>query len=168
MNMTKTNQQRAILRIGEHWPAEGGVLAGFVRGEAGKPDYYLILPTDDKTQHTGLQWGGYEWGENGATHEFDGAANTVALVTSNLDHPAAQFCAGLTTGGFKDWYLPARRELRTLWCTVPGLINDRWYWSSTQCSPYDAWCQDFGNGTQYSGIKGDDFRVLAVRRYLVI
>jgi hypothetical protein len=30
---------------------------------------------------------------------------------NNVSHPAAQFCEGLTIGGFSDWYMPAKNEL---------------------------------------------------------
>ena len=30
---------------------------------------------------------------------------------NNASHPAAQFCEGLTIGGFSDWYMPALNEL---------------------------------------------------------
>jgi len=30
---------------------------------------------------------------------------------NNADHPAAQFCEGLSIGGYSDWYLPALKEL---------------------------------------------------------
>ena len=40
----------------------------------------------------------------------NGPAATAAMVSAG-SHPAAAFCAGLTIGGFSDWYLPARDEL---------------------------------------------------------
>jgi hypothetical protein len=30
---------------------------------------------------------------------------------NNATHPAAQFCEGINTGGFTDWYMPAQNEL---------------------------------------------------------
>jgi len=30
---------------------------------------------------------------------------------NDVTHPAAQFCEGLTIGGFSDWYMPAKNEL---------------------------------------------------------
>jgi hypothetical protein len=30
---------------------------------------------------------------------------------NNASHPAAQYCEGLSIGGYSDWYLPARYEL---------------------------------------------------------
>ena len=29
---------------------------------------------------------------------------------NDANHPAAQFCEGLTIGGFSDWYMPAKNE----------------------------------------------------------
>jgi hypothetical protein len=43
---------------------------------------------------------------------FDGAANTAAMVTAGIaNHPAANFCVGLSIGGYSDWYMPARYEM---------------------------------------------------------
>jgi hypothetical protein len=48
----------------------------------------------------------------GTDSDFDGAANTAAMVTAGIaNHPAANFCVGLSIGGYTDWYLPARYEL---------------------------------------------------------
>lgn len=44
---------------------------------------------------------------------------------------------------------------------------DGWYWSSTQCSPYDAWCQGFGGGGQDDCRKDGELRARAVRRFKV-
>lgn len=43
---------------------------------------------------------------------FNGAANTAAMIAAGASqHPAAQWCDGLTIGGLTDWYLPANAEL---------------------------------------------------------
>jgi hypothetical protein len=48
----------------------------------------------------------------GTGSDFNGAANTAAMVTAGINsHPAAKFCTELTIGGFSDWYLPSRYEL---------------------------------------------------------
>jgi hypothetical protein len=46
---------------------------------------------------------------SGTQSPFDGLANSNAM--NNADHPAAQYCRGLSIGGYTDWYLPARYEL---------------------------------------------------------
>lgn len=43
----------------------------------------------------------------------------------------------------------------------------RWYWASTQCSPYNAWIQVFDAGSQSYGRKGYENRARAVRRFKV-
>lgn len=43
------------------------------------------------------------------TSEIDGPANSTTM--NSATYPAAQFCKGLTIGGFSDWYMPARNEL---------------------------------------------------------
>jgi hypothetical protein len=40
---------------------------------------------------------------------IDGPANSAAM--NSATYPAAQFCEGLTIGGFSDWYMPAKNEL---------------------------------------------------------
>lgn len=163
--MTQSKQQ--ILRIGMEWPEQGGILAGMMRGENGAPDYFLILPTDPKAYNPGIAWGGYEKDEPGAKHEHDGQANTAALVASKIEHPAAEWAAGLQIGGFKDFYLPSRRELRMLWCTVADQFEPGWYWSSTQFAANRAWYQTFDDGVQYFGYKFVQGRVRAVRRFII-
>jgi hypothetical protein len=45
----------------------------------------------------------------GATSVINGPANSASM--NDVTHPAAQFCEGLTIGGFNDWYMPAKNEL---------------------------------------------------------
>lgn len=46
--------------------------------------------------------------DTGTLSEWDGKSNSAA--TNDASHPAAQFCEGLTIGGYSDWYLPSRAE----------------------------------------------------------
>ena len=98
----------------------GGYFAGYISHTAdGNPTHALIVAP----RTTGATGTGYtlttmlgikttNTTTAGTASDFDGAANTAAMVTAGItDHPAANFCVGLSIGGFTDWYLPSRREM---------------------------------------------------------
>ena len=108
--------------IGE--PFGGGYFAGYISHTAdGNPTHALIVAP----RATGATGTNYELTTNllikttdtttaNTGSPFDGAANTAAMIADDVstgvqNHPAAQFCDGLSIGGFTDWYLPARYEL---------------------------------------------------------
>jgi hypothetical protein len=106
------------LKIGDAF--EGGFFAGYISHTAdGIPTHALIVAPRATgasglgyTIATGLAWKTTQTTTTGTTSDFDGAANTAAMVTAGItDHPAANFCVNLSIGGFTDWYLPARYEL---------------------------------------------------------
>ena len=119
--------------IGE--PFGGGYFAGYISHTAdGNPTHALIVAPratgatgSSYTLTTNLQWKTTNTTTAGTGSSFDGAANTAAMVTAGIaDHPAANFCVGLSIGGFSDWYLPARYELDIAYFNLkPGTqVND--------------------------------------------
>jgi hypothetical protein len=97
--------------IGEAY--EGGYVAGYISHTAdGSPTHILIVSPESTGETTSLSWKTSSTSTSGATSVFDGYANTQAMVAAGIaDHPAANFCVGLSIGGYSDWYLPARLEL---------------------------------------------------------
>jgi hypothetical protein len=98
----------------------GGYFAGYISHTAdGVATHRLIVaPAATGASGTGytittnLGWKTVNTSTSDTTSSFDGAANTAAMVTAGIsNHPAANFCVGLTIGGFSDWYLPSRYEL---------------------------------------------------------
>jgi hypothetical protein len=102
----------------------GGYFAGYISHTAdGNPTHALIVAPratgatgigtgSSYTLTTNLAWKTTLTDTANTTSPFDGSANTAAMVTAGIaDHPAANFCVGLSIGGFTDWYLPARYEL---------------------------------------------------------
>ena len=99
---------------------EGGFFAGTISHTAdGVATHALIVAPratgasgSGYTLPTTYAWKTTTTSTTGTDSSFDGYANTAAMEAAGLaDHPAANFCRGLTIGGFSDWYFPARYEL---------------------------------------------------------
>ncbi len=62
--------------------------------------------------------------------------------------------------------LPTRQEQALLFANLKGKFEPACYWSNEQHASITdyAWCQNFFNGTQNDGTKGNKFRARAVRR----
>jgi hypothetical protein len=138
MSWVITGSQPFPAVIGE--PFGGGFFAGYISHTAdGSPTHALIVAPratgatgTSYTLTTLLQWKTANTTTAGATSFFDGAANTAAMVTAGIaDHPAANFCVGLSIGGFTDWYLPARLELDIAYFNLkPTTVANNTSWGS--------------------------------------
>lgn len=86
----------------------GGYYAGQI-STAGNSiaDYNLVVGPVASAQST-LQYKIVATGGD-PTSVINGPANSATM--NDVTHPAAQFCEGLTIGGFSDWYMPAKNEL---------------------------------------------------------
>jgi hypothetical protein len=153
-------------KLGQIIKGEGGRFAGMMRGLKGAPDYYLIVPPEEYYGKA-LEYGGYGEDEPNAVCEYDGAANTIALLNSKIEHPAAHYASSIIVEGRDDYYLPARRELRAIGACVPELLPEDWIWSSTACDRRDAIVQVM-DGDQSWRSKKDRCAVLPVRRLACI
>ena len=87
----------------------GGFFAGQI-STAGNSiaDYNLVVGPKASAQTT-AQWKIVNTNTAGTSSVIDGPANSTAM--NNITHPCAQFCEGLTIGGFSDWYMPANNEV---------------------------------------------------------
>lgn len=158
------------IRLGEVVKAFGGAYAGTVRGEKDRPDYHLFVAVGDAGQARDIAWGGYGIKESAeAEHNHDGLANTLALVASGADHPAAKWARDLKHEGYADWYLPSREELRLCYINAREHFDAVWHWSSTQYAGNsdNAWGQNFDNGGQSVVNKDYQGRARAVRRVII-
>jgi hypothetical protein len=110
MSWVITPQQRIPAVIGEAFG--GGFFAGYISHTAdGNPTHALIV-APKATGATIAQFKTTNTVTAGTSSDFNGFANTAAMVTAGIAvHPAGNFCTGLSIGGFTDWYLPARLEL---------------------------------------------------------
>ena len=93
--------------------AGGGFYGGQISTTGnGVATHYLIIGPRSSAQSS-LAWKTSDTSTPGTSSVINGPANSA--VMNNASHPAAQFCEGLTIGGFSDWYLPALNELEVLY-----------------------------------------------------
>ena len=66
---------------------------------------------------------------NDPTSVIDGPANSATM--NSATYPAAQFCEGLTVGGYTDWYMPAKNELEVCYFYLkPETTTNNTSWGS--------------------------------------
>jgi len=148
----------ALPAIGTPLPHLGGTFWGLQRAKPGSglADYALIVPEGDRFELRDVAWGSYGKDEPGAACQWDGQANTTALLVSEHSPPVVQLLRG-ADADLQGLYLPALRELKTLFANGCEQFDpDRWYWSSTQFSRYDAFGQGFDFGITHDLVKSWD------------
>jgi hypothetical protein len=94
--------------IGEAY--EGGFFAGQISTAGnGVADYNLVVAPKSSGENSSIQWKTSQTSTSGTSSVINGPTNSANM--NNASHPAAQFCEGLSIGGFSDWYMPAKNEL---------------------------------------------------------
>ena len=88
----------------------GGFFAGQISTAGnGIADYNLVVGPVASAQNASVQWKTSNTTTAGTSSVIDGPTNSSNM--NDASHPAAEFCEGLTIGGFSDWYMPAQNEL---------------------------------------------------------
>jgi hypothetical protein len=87
---------------------EGGFYTGKI--VEGGVTYYLVVAPKSSGENSSKQYKTSSDVSDVATKTLNNGPAASASI-NNASHPAAEFCEGLTIGGFSDWYLPARDEL---------------------------------------------------------
>ena len=157
----------AMPKVGEYWEGQGGIRIAECPGQNGEPSYHLIMAVGDDANLGELAWGSYGVEVAGANSEWDGLANTRALLAQDdaaTKHPAAFAASQFTKDGHTDFYLAARFELAA--CQVFGRAHAKagWHWSSTQSSADYAFDQHFSDGYQHNHPQYGECWVRPVRR----
>ena len=114
----------------------GGFYAGQI-STAGNSiaDYNLVIGPVSSAQNISIQWKTTNTTTAGTTSVIDGPTNSSNM--NNASHPAAQFCEGLTVGGFSDWYMPAKNELEVCYYNLKPTTtnNNTGYGTNTNAVP---------------------------------
>jgi len=138
--------------LGTLLPHLGGAFWALQRAKpgSGQVDYAIIVPPGPEFELRKVAWGSCGKEEPGAACQWDGLANTRALLANADEHPVvAPLVQGI--GGLTDLYIPSLREMHNLAANGCDAFDpDLWYWTSTQYSRYYAWLQTFRHGHTFT------------------
>ena len=99
----------------------GGFYAGQIGVSSVATHYLIVGPVASAQAGTTLAWKTTATSTSGTSSDINGPANSAAM--NNASHPAAEFCEGLTIGGYSDWYLPAKNELEVCYYNLKPNTN---------------------------------------------
>lgn len=113
-----------------------------------------------------MVWG--RWGLDISASDWNGEANTEAILRADPDNKIARFLKELQIDGRSGFYWGAKREIdhihRSMGQLVRAFLPDVCVWSSTQYSATSAWGQTFSYGDVLFWVKSSKASVLALRR----
>jgi hypothetical protein len=123
----------------------GGFFAGQISTAGnGIADYNLVIGPIASAEST-LQYKINSSGDAGVSSVIDGPANSAAI--NDADHPCAQFCEGLTVGGFSDWYMPAKNELEVCYYNLKPTTTSNNTSSGINANAVPARASNYTSGT---------------------
>lgn len=102
----------------------GGFYAGQISTNgSGVATHFLVVGPLSSAQNSSVQWKTTNTSTAGTSSAIDGPTNSANM--NDASHPAAQFCEGLSIGGFTDWYMPAVNELAVCYVNLkPTTANN--------------------------------------------
>jgi hypothetical protein len=145
---------------------QGGFYTGVINIGGGVCYYLVVAP--NSVGCACCRWKCDGSGTPGTDSRCNGYTNTYGPMT-NATHPAGNWTATRTIGGYSDWYLPAIDELNTMYTnqsTMPsgeGYAPNN-YWSSTQYSAGIGINRIFDLNGEFLNSVQSTFRTRAVRR----
>jgi hypothetical protein len=126
---------------------EGGFYAGQISTSGnGVATHYLVIGPVSSAEISNRQWKTTNTSTAGTSSVIDGPTNSANM--NNATHPAAQFCEGLTIGGFSDWYMPAKNELEVCYYNLkPTTANNNTSVSGTNTNAVPSRGSNYTSGT---------------------
>jgi hypothetical protein len=132
----------------------GGFFAGQI-GVGGVASHNLIVGPVASAVSASKQFKTTNTATTGTSSAIDGPTNSSNM--NNASHPAAEFCEGLTIGGFSDWYLPAKNELEVCYYNLKPTTADNVTTSGINANAIPARASNYTAGTP-AQTSATDFR----------
>jgi hypothetical protein len=165
-------------KIGDTGPA-GGIIFHDKKVFSNGWRYLEAMPAEMEFT---AQWGAKGQDVKTETAVGMGKRNTQLIIETlkrmKQNDRAAEICASLEFGGYKDWFLPSKDELYLMYTNLKqqdmGSFGRGWYWSSSNSGSFDrtTWAQRFSDGLQNgsggfggSGHKSNTYSVRAIRAF---
>jgi hypothetical protein len=124
----------------------GGYFAGQISTAGnGIADYNLVIGPVASAENSSIQWKTSATSTPGTTSVIDGPTNSSNM--NNASHPAAQFCEGLSIGGFSDWYMPAKNELEVCYYNLKPSTQTNSTGSGTNTNAVPSRGSNYTSGT---------------------
>jgi hypothetical protein len=138
------NQRSFGIKIGDAY--EGGFFAGQISTTVnGIATHNLVVGPASSAQSSSKQWKTSGTSTSGTSSVIDGPTNSSNM--NNASHPAAEFCEGLTIGGFSDWYLPAKNELEVCYYNLKPTTTNNLTGSGTNTNAVPSRGSNYTAGT---------------------
>ncbi len=124
---------------------QGGYYAGKISTAGnGIADYYLVVAPVSSGQAS-RRWKTTDTSTTGTSSLIDGPTNSSNM--NNASHPAAQFCEGLTIGGYSDWYMPATNELEICYFNLKPTTTSNYTGSGSNSNAVPTRSNNYTSGT---------------------
>jgi hypothetical protein len=151
-----------------HSVEQGGVDTGLFSPPDGSQPYRLIVALLPEARLAPTPWGPYGL-DVGVTSDWDGRANTDAILRADPANVIACHIKDLEIDGHRDFHWASKLETDHLYRNAGELVyaflSNGWAWTSTQFSADSAWGQGFYGGNPYGWSKDGKAGALAVRRF---
>lgn len=124
---------------------QGGYYAGEISTSGNGVATHRLVVSPKSSGQSQKAWKTTSTSTAGTSSVIDGPTNSSNM--NNASHPAAQFCEGLTIGGYSDWYMPAKNELEVLYYNLKPTTdsNDTSSGANTNAVPSRA--SNYSSGT---------------------
>jgi hypothetical protein len=123
----------------------------------------LIVGPKASAENGSVQYKVNNSSDAGTASFINGPSNSASINDS--DHPAAQFCEGLSIGGFSDWYLPAYNELEVCYYNLKPSTEGNTTSGNTNVNAVPARASNYSLFSNPSQTSATDFQTGGAEAY---